>query len=153
VHLFLGPHHAKLPRPLVLAMHVFGERGRCIELDAPVRAGHVAIAGEKDTYQLPSQISFANGTSQIKRRRRRHRGHEPLSLVGGHRRGARRVHRISVGGKHRGLGPIGDTATASQACPIGNAPMQLRKVSRGCVAGQAFWGCSRFPARRGTRPA
>jgi hypothetical protein len=35
VHLFLGPHHAKLPRPLVLAMHGFGERAKYVELDTP----------------------------------------------------------------------------------------------------------------------
>ena len=33
VHLFLGPNHLKLPRPLVLAMHDFGERARYVELD------------------------------------------------------------------------------------------------------------------------
>jgi hypothetical protein len=35
VYLFLGPHHAKLPRPLVLAMHGLGERAKYIELEAP----------------------------------------------------------------------------------------------------------------------
>jgi hypothetical protein len=35
VHLFLGPHHAKLPRTLVLAMHAFGERAKYVELDTP----------------------------------------------------------------------------------------------------------------------
>lgn len=34
VHLFLGPHHAKLPRPLVLAMHEFGARAKYVELEA-----------------------------------------------------------------------------------------------------------------------
>ena len=34
VHLFLGPHHAKLPRPLVLAMHALGERAKYVELEA-----------------------------------------------------------------------------------------------------------------------
>lgn len=34
VHLFLGPHHAKLPRPLVLAMHDLGGRAKYVELEA-----------------------------------------------------------------------------------------------------------------------
>ena len=34
VHLFLGPHHAKLPRPLVLAMHKLGDRAKYVELEA-----------------------------------------------------------------------------------------------------------------------
>lgn len=51
------------------------------------------------------------------------------------------------------LGSIGETANAAPACPVCKAPMQLRKASRGASAGQAFWGCSRFPACRGTRPA
>jgi hypothetical protein len=33
-------------------------------------------------------------------------------------------------------------------CPLCQAPMQHRSGARG-----AFWGCSRFPACRGTRPA
>ena len=49
------------------------------------------------------------------------------------------------------LGSIGEEANATPACPICKAPMQLRKASRGANAGQAFWGCSRFPACRGTR--
>jgi hypothetical protein len=49
------------------------------------------------------------------------------------------------------LGSFGEAANATPACPICKAPMQLRKAGRGANAGQAFWGCSRFPACRGTR--
>ena len=51
------------------------------------------------------------------------------------------------------LGAIGEAANTTPACPVCKAPMQLREASRGANAGQAFWGCSRFPACRGTRPA
>lgn len=51
------------------------------------------------------------------------------------------------------LGSLGETANAAPVCPICKAPMQLRKAGRGASAGQAFWGCSRFPACRGTRAA
>jgi restriction system protein len=51
------------------------------------------------------------------------------------------------------LGSIGEAANAAPVCPVCKAPMQLRKASRGASAGQAFWGCSRFPTCRGTRPA
>ncbi len=51
------------------------------------------------------------------------------------------------------LGSIGEEANATPACPICKSPMQLRKASRGASAGKAFWGCSRYPACRGTRPA
>lgn len=39
------------------------------------------------------------------------------------------------------------------ACPQCAAPMALRKARRGASAGQSFWGCSRYPACRGARPA
>lgn len=51
------------------------------------------------------------------------------------------------------LDSIGDSAVASPACPACRARMQLRKAGRGASAGQSFWGCSRFPTCRGTRPA
>ena len=51
------------------------------------------------------------------------------------------------------LGSLGETANAAPVCPVCKAPMQLRKAGRGASAGQAFWGCSRFPACRGTRAA
>lgn len=51
------------------------------------------------------------------------------------------------------LGSLSEAANATPVCPVCKAPMQLRKASRGASAGQAFWGCSRFPACRGTRPA
>ena len=41
----------------------------------------------------------------------------------------------------------------STACPICNSPMALRTAKRGKNAGQSFWGCSRYPECRGTRPA
>jgi restriction system protein len=38
-------------------------------------------------------------------------------------------------------------------CPICKAPMTLRTARRGPNAGSAFYGCSRYPQCRGTRPA
>lgn len=40
---------------------------------------------------------------------------------------------------------------ADPVCPVCRAPMVLRTAGRGVNAGQPFWGCSRFPACRGTR--
>jgi restriction system protein len=39
------------------------------------------------------------------------------------------------------------------ACPVCHSPMVLRTARRGQNAGQSFWGCSRYPKCRGTRPA
>jgi hypothetical protein len=38
------------------------------------------------------------------------------------------------------------------ACPQCGSKMVLREAHRGANAGQSFWGCSRYPACRGTRP-
>lgn len=39
------------------------------------------------------------------------------------------------------------------ACPSCAGKMKLQLAKRGGNAGQQFWGCERFPACRGTRPA
>jgi restriction system protein len=39
------------------------------------------------------------------------------------------------------------------ACPVCQSPMVLRTAKRGQNAGQSFWGCTRYPKCRGTRPA
>lgn len=39
------------------------------------------------------------------------------------------------------------------ACPKCNSPMQLRTARAGKGKGESFWGCTRYPACRGTRPA
>jgi len=38
-------------------------------------------------------------------------------------------------------------------CPACGQPMQLRTAKRGARAGEAFWGCTGYPACRTTRPA
>jgi restriction system protein len=38
-------------------------------------------------------------------------------------------------------------------CPKCNSAMVLRTAKTGSRAGESFWGCSRFPECRGTRPA
>jgi len=40
-----------------------------------------------------------------------------------------------------------------QSCPVCGSAMVRRVAKRGRNAGDAFWGCSRYPACRGTRPA
>lgn len=40
----------------------------------------------------------------------------------------------------------------SLACPICQSPMVKRTAKRGVNAGNEFWGCSRYPACKGTRP-
>jgi restriction system protein len=44
-------------------------------------------------------------------------------------------------------------AQAQPTCPKCNAAMVLRTAKTGSRAGESFWGCSRFPECRGTRPA
>jgi len=45
-----------------------------------------------------------------------------------------------------------DLVPAAPACPICAKPME-RVARKGTAAGSAFWGCSTFPACRGTRAA
>lgn len=50
--------------------------------------------------------------------------------------------------------PAVHTAAASAvACPQCGAPMVQRTAKRGATAGEKFWGCTAYPACRGTRPA
>nr|WP_298923879.1 restriction endonuclease [uncultured Ramlibacter sp.] len=42
-------------------------------------------------------------------------------------------------------------ATAEPACPVCQHAMVRRKAGKGANAGAQFWGCSQFPACRGTR--
>jgi restriction system protein len=45
-----------------------------------------------------------------------------------------------------------DETVASPACPLCAGEMVIRTARRGANAGSQFWGCSRFPGCRGTRP-
>ena len=47
--------------------------------------------------------------------------------------------------------PTADTAHAT-ACPLCTKPMVRRTAKRGANAGGEFWGCTGYPACRGTRP-
>jgi restriction system protein len=44
------------------------------------------------------------------------------------------------------------TAVSGPPCPACGAEMVRRTVGRGAHVGQDFWGCSTFPACRGTAP-
>lgn len=41
------------------------------------------------------------------------------------------------------------TAEAAPACPVCSSVMERRRAKRGSNAGNAFWGCSRYPSCRG----
>jgi four helix bundle suffix protein len=43
-------------------------------------------------------------------------------------------------------------APAAPACPLCGKPMALRMARKGPHAGSQFWGCSRYPVCKGTRP-
>lgn len=48
--------------------------------------------------------------------------------------------------------PAVGAATRTPECPVCRAPMQRRIARKGANAGADFWGCTRFPTCRGTRP-
>jgi restriction system protein len=48
--------------------------------------------------------------------------------------------------------PKGSGVIEPPACPQCGSKMMLREARRGARTGQSFWGCSRYPACRGTRP-
>ena len=56
-------------------------------------------------------------------------------------------------------GPTGQPPTPAPdpvhppACPLCSKPMVERVARKGAKAGGRFWGCSTYPACRGTRPA
>jgi restriction system protein len=50
-------------------------------------------------------------------------------------------------------GPVATPeAAAAPACPACASPMVLRSARRGANAGSEFWGCTKYPACKGTRP-
>ena len=49
--------------------------------------------------------------------------------------------------------PASPSSTASPACPLCRSTMIRRTARKGPNAGSQFWGCSKFPACRGTQSA
>jgi restriction system protein len=47
---------------------------------------------------------------------------------------------------------VDEGSTSDAPCPNCGSTMVRRVAKQGTSAGQAFWGCSRYPACRGTRP-
>jgi restriction system protein len=45
------------------------------------------------------------------------------------------------------------TSDQAPECPACSSRMVLRTAQKGATAGSRFWGCSRFPSCRGTRPS
>ena len=59
---------------------------------------------------------------------------------------------VGVPGKAASASPVIASASAP-SCPVCQSAMVRRKAKRGVNSGNAFWGCSRYPACKGTRPA
>ncbi|MCD6674319.1 MAG: restriction endonuclease [Burkholderiaceae bacterium] len=65
-----------------------------------------------------------------------------------------RVQATKASSDARGAGVVPNAATASGSalrCPSCGSEMVRRSARRGANAGKAFWGCSRYPACKGTR--
>lgn len=60
---------------------------------------------------------------------------------------------IQSGAAQAASQPAVQPAVAEIACPQCRAPMVQRTAKQGATAGERFWGCTRYPACRGTRPA
>lgn len=59
---------------------------------------------------------------------------------------------VSVPDKAAGTSPA--AASASElACPVCRSAMVKRTAKHGANSGKGFWGCSQYPACKGTRPA
>jgi restriction system protein len=50
-------------------------------------------------------------------------------------------------------GPAKAGSATSAVCPICQSAMVKRRAKKGANAGSEFWGCSRYPACKGTKPA
>ena len=48
--------------------------------------------------------------------------------------------------------PTASAAAMAPACPVCASAMVLRTAKRGTNAGSEFWGCTKYPACKGTRP-
>ena len=59
---------------------------------------------------------------------------------------------VSVPGKTASASPVVATAS-TPTCPICQSVMVKRIAKRSTNSGNAFWGCSQYPACKGTRPA
>jgi len=57
---------------------------------------------------------------------------------------------VSVPTKMTSAAPA--VVTSAPACPICHSAMEKRIAKRGANSGNAFWGCSQYPACKGTRP-
>lgn len=44
------------------------------------------------------------------------------------------------------------TSASEPVCPVCQSPMVKRTAKRGANSGNAFWGCSKYPVCKGTRP-
>lgn len=76
----------------------------------------------------------------------------PPPLPGGERLGVGRAGQVGQG--DGAMGRIEGTETQAgemPECPVCGSAMVQRVARRGANAGEAFWGCSRFPNCRGTR--
>ncbi|HUJ08714.1 MAG TPA: four helix bundle suffix domain-containing protein [Verrucomicrobiae bacterium] len=49
--------------------------------------------------------------------------------------------------------PSNPTEPTAPACPVCGSPMALRTAKKGPRTGSQFWGCSKYPACKGTKPA
>jgi len=59
---------------------------------------------------------------------------------------------VSVPGKAASNAPA-VVSEGAPACPVCQSAMVKRTAKRGPNSGNAFWGCSQYPACKGTRPA
>jgi len=82
---------------------------------------------------------------------------KPIKLVNGHElvemlRDVKKGQQTDVPSKAApALAPLITTADGPMTCPRCGNPMVKRVAKQGVAAGQEFWGCSHFPACRGTR--
>ncbi len=74
-----------------------------------------------------------------------------IELIGGKALHAL-IRGVSVPGKAVSASPVVAAASAP-ACPVCQSVMVKRTAKRGANSGNAFWGCSQYPACKGTRPA
>ena len=75
--------------------------------------------------------------------------HGLLQQARGTRAAATPVTRAPKPAESRVMNPT--TTSTVPACPSCESPMVQRTAKKGQNAGSQFWGCSRYPACRGTR--
>jgi restriction system protein len=140
----------------------------CLGIPRSIVHSVIVFVGEsKFGKEMPPNVTYCSGYARhIKRSRdpvlTPEEMKQALDLVGQnrlepsrktHREHVRHVKALKQARSPKAQEAISANPTTSPVCPACGSAMVLRTANKGKRAGSQFWGCSRFPQCRKTRPA